>query len=269
MSNPLDYDHSTSYLPEHCILKVSPSKFPTFINRPHVWYREVVLKEKGFDYSTSSVIGTIVHYIAERVAKKEIIDKDAITNYILKHEPNENYCPATVEANFEQMAYVLINEYVLRNVKDYFEVETRHFTEIYGGIFTGGTVDFLQGSMDDCMIGDYKTYNSKTKPKVIPQDYKYQLLVYAYILSKKGYNVSRIRLVYVNRNIDGGISEKTNKPLKSYPPEIVVLTEQVTAEDLEFIGSIVELCADSVIATTEYPQLTHVIWKDKRLQVEK
>lgn len=269
MSNPLDYDHDTSYLPNDCVLKISPSKFSTFIEKPHNWYREVVLKESSFDYNTSSVMGTIVHYIAEKVAKKEMIDKKAITDYIIKHEPNDNYCPETVTNNFELMAKVLINNYVLPNLHDYLEVETKHFTKLYKGIYVGGTVDVLQGTKDDCMVVDYKTYSSKTKPKVIAQYYKYQILVYAYMLSKLGYNVSRVRLVYINRNIDGGVSEKTNKPLKSYPPEVTVLTESITQDDLDFIGSTLELCAESYYAGVKHPELLHVIWKDKRLQVEK
>ena len=45
-------------------------------------------------------------------------------------------------------------------------------------------------------------------------NYKYQLLCYAYIYTKQGVDIDRIRLVYVNRPIAGGISEKTGKPLK-------------------------------------------------------
>lgn len=268
MSNPLDYDKDESYLPDNCILKISPSKFSTFVEKPHNWYREVVLKEKSFDYNTSSVIGTIVHYIAERVAKKEPIDKQAISEYITKHDPNDDYCPTTVSTSFEAMATALINQYVLQNMNNYLEVETRHYVEVSDNVFAGGTIDVLEGTKEDCMISDYKTYNSKTKPKVIPSYYKYQLLVYAYILRKLGYGVSRVRLVYVNRDIDGGISEKTNKPLKSYPPEVTVLTESITEDDITFIESNLELCVDCYMAGLKHPELIHVIWKDKRLEVK-
>ena len=220
MANPLEYNHDTSYLPDDCVLKISPSKFSNFITRKHQWYREVVLKEDGFMGSTASVIGTIVHYVAECVATKSDIDKDAIYEYIESSKSiGEEYCA-------------------------------------------------LEGTKDDCCIVDYKTYNSKTTPKIIPQAYKYQLLVYAFLLKKNGYNPTRIKLVYINRNIDGGLSEKTGKPLKSYPPEVTVLVESITEEDIEFIGGLLDLCADSVLAGQEFPELLHVIWNDPRLKGE-
>ena len=94
--------------------------------------------------------------------------------------------------------------------------------------------------------------------------YKYQLLTYVWILKALGYNVTRIRLVYVNRAIDGGISEKTGKPLKSYPPEVTILTEEVNSEDMVFIEDQLELCSDSVKASKKHPELCHVIWHDMR-----
>ena len=74
--------------------------------------------------------------------------------------------------------------------------------------------------------------------------------------------------MYINRQIDGGISDKTGKPLKSYPPEVTVLTETITQEDLDFIGSLLELCVDTVEASKLHPELTHVIFHDPRLRPE-
>jgi hypothetical protein len=266
MANPLEYDHDTSYLPDDCVLKISPSKFSKFVSRKHQWYREVVMKENGFAGSTSSVIGTIVHYIAECVALKKDIDKTAIYEYIESSKSiGEEYCAETVLANFEQMATMLVREYVLPNMDNYLEVETVHTAGLGYGVYASGKLDVLEGRKDDCCVVDYKTYNSKTKPKVIPADYRYQLLVYAAILKVNGYNPTRIKLVYVSRNIDGGLSEKTGKPLKSYPPEVTVLTECITEEDIDFIKSLLNLCTDSVLAGQEYPELLHVIWNDPRL----
>jgi len=267
MSNPLDYDHSTDYLPKDCVLKISPSKFSTFIEKPHNWFRQVILGENQFTYSTSSVLGTVVHYLSEMVAKKQDISKDAIFEYINKHEDNDDYCAQTVIDNFEQMAGVLINEYVLPNMDNYLEIESRHFVEILKGFYASGSLDVLEGTKDDCMVSDYKTYHSKTKPKSIPYYYKYQLLVYAYILTKLKYKPTRIRLIYVSRNIEGLMSPTGNgKQLKSYPPELTVLTEMITDEDMQFITGQLEMCVDACLATDEHPELTHVIWHDPRLR---
>lgn len=262
--NPLAYKPTLA--PYGAKFKISPSSFSKFIEKPHQWYRDEVLKENPFAYNTSTVIGTVVHYIAHMVAEKKEVNKKAIKLYIDSFEANDVYNPDTVRQHYIMMAETLVNDYVLKNPM--LEVETQHITELVDGYYAGGTVDRLEGSKEDCMVVDYKTYSSPTKPKVIPNYYKYQLLVYAYILSFLGYNVTRIRLVYVSRYIDGGISEKTGKPLKSYPTEITVLTENITNEDLAFIESLLELCVDSLKAAEKYPELTHVIFHDQRLKQE-
>ena len=264
MTNPLAY--SSPALPEDAKFKISPSAFSKFIQSPHQWYRSEVLKEDPFSHSTSTVLGTIVHYCAEMVAKEEMVDKEAIEEYIDMHELHEDYDPEIVRHQYPLMAEELVNSYVLHH--DMFEVETQHLIDVGGGYYVGGTLDRLEGTKDDCMVVDYKTYHSKTKPKAIPAYYKYQLLVYSAILRMKGYNPTRIRLVYVNRHIEGEISEKTGKQLKSYPPEVTVLTETITDEDFDFIEGLMELAIDSLEATEMHPELTHVIWHDPRLRVD-
>ena len=262
MTNPLAYVEAP--VPDDCVFKISPSAFANFVSSPHKWYRSEVLKVDVFEYNTSSVLGTVVHYCAEQVAKGEDVDKKAIEDHVLSLKPKEDYEPQVVLDNYVMMAETLVNDYVLEN--DYLEVETQHCIEIKNKVYAAGTVDALHGTKEDCMIGDYKTYNSKTAPKTIPAYYKYQLLTYAAILMAKGYNVTRIRLIYVNRNIDGGLSEKTGKPLKSYPPTVTVLTETITNDDLDFIEGLLELCVDTLEASNAHPELNHVIWHDPRLK---
>lgn len=262
MANPLDY--VSAPVPEGCKFKISPSSFGYFIEKPWMWYRQHVLGLDVFEYSTSSVLGTVVHYVAEQVASGNEVNEEHIEEYIEKHEENEDYCKDTVRANWYQMAEVLVNNYTLTDQCNVFEVEQQVYAEIAKKIIAAGTFDLLEGEKDDCMLTDYKTYNSKSKPKAITSIYRYQLLVYVWILRKLGYNVTRIRLVFINRNIDGGISEKTGKPLKSYPPEVTVLTESVTDEDMEFIESQLNLCVETLEASEKYPELRHVIWHDMR-----
>lgn len=262
MTNPLVYTPAT--VPDDCVFKISPSSFSKFVDKPHQWYRSEILKEDPFTYNTSTVIGTIVHYCAEMIAKQQEVDKKAIEEYIDSFDLHDEYDPAVVRHQYPMMAECLVNDYVLGH--EYMEAETQHMVELIDKYFAGGTLDRLEGIRSDCMVVDYKTYNSKTKPKTIPAYYKYQLLVYCYILRAKGYMPTRIRLVYVNRNIDGGISEKTQKPLKSYPPEVTVLTETISDEDFDFIEGLMELCVDSLKAVEKHPELTHVIFHDPRLK---
>jgi RecB family exonuclease len=260
--NKLDYVSAS--VPEDCIQKISPSSFASFITRPWQWYRQQIQGLDKFEYNTSSVIGTIVHYCAEQVAKDLEVNEEEIEAYINQFEENENYDKDIVRLNWYNMASVLINNYVMENKENYFEVEKQYCALIGDGVYASGTSDVIQGSLEDCMIVDYKTYNSKTQPKSISADYKYQLLVYCWILRKLGYNVTRIRLVYVNRRIDGGISEKTGKPLKSYESEVTVLTETVTDEDLEYIDNMLNLCRETILVSNKHPELRHIIWHDSR-----
>lgn len=247
----------------------SPSQFSSFIEKPYKWYREQILGEAGFTGNTSSVIGTIVHAIAAAVARGEEVDKDAIESYISDKEVSEDYNPDIVRECYPEMAEALINGYVLQNKNNYLNVEMRLSSELTDGYFVGGTLDVLEGTEADAVLTDYKTYSSTRKPSTIPQYYKYQLLVYAVMALSNGFNVRRIRLVYVNRPIVGAISEKTGKQLKSYPSEVTVLTEELTEDDLDFIESLMYLAVDSCQASKKYPELRHVIWHDPRLKITK
>lgn len=263
--NKLDYVKTPKPYPEATVF--SPSQFAKFINKPYVWYREQVLGESGFTGNTASVIGTIVHYIAEMVATDQEVDKVEINRYIDSKEPSDDYDPDIVREAYPEMAKVLINEYVLENVDNYLATELQLHTKIRDDYYVGGTIDVVEGSKDDALVNDYKTYSGKTKPKVIPNDYKYQLLIYAAILIGNGYNVTRIRLTYISRAIVGEFSEKTGKQFKSYPSELTVLTEVLTDDDMNFIYSMLNLCVDSLEVTKKHPELTHVIWHDARLKV--
>jgi RecB family exonuclease len=260
-----ELDYVSTPIPKEGLFKISPSAFAKFVNSPHVWYREEILGEDKFEYNTASVLGTVVHYCGERVAKGLEVDIDEIERYIAKHKVKEDYDPNIVRDQYVNMAERLVNDYILERPK-FLEIETSFYALVKDLFYAAGTLDVLEGEKDDSMVTDYKTYSSKTKPKTIPLHYKYQLLVYAWILTQLGYTVNRVRLVYVNRHIEGEISDKTNKQMKSYPPEVTVLTETIEEDDLDFIQGLLELSVDSCYASEKHPELTHVIWHDPRLK---
>ena len=262
MTNPLAYVHTP--IPDDGVFKISPSQFAQFISYPHQWYRSQILKENVFSHNTASVLGTIVHYCAEMVGRGEDVSRVDIGEYIDSLAIHDEYDSHVVQSLYNEMAERLVNDYVNQN--KFLEIETQHKSLIKDGYYAAGTLDALQGTKADCMIVDYKTYNSKSKPKTIPPHYKYQLLVYAHILKNNGYNPTRVRLVYINRNIEGEISIKTGKQNKSYPPEVTVLTQYLTSNDYLFIEGLLDLCVDSCIAAKKYPELTHVIFHDPRLK---
>lgn len=261
----LDYNNGSGVLPEGAF-RISASSFNMFMTAPHQWFREHVLGEEGFTGSTASVIGTCVHYIAEKYAKGKHPDVMQIEQYITNHTDNENVDCAEVRRQYKMMGEALVNQYISTN-KPY-RVEEFISHEMYPGIFPSGSCDAVHGSDSDACIVDYKTYNSNTKPKNIPLGYKYQLLIYAYLYGLQGVNVTRIRLVYLSRYTDTrGISEKTGKPIgKESYPEVTVLTEEITDEDIEFIKSVLSLCAETYIKYKEDPSLAFLLYRDYRLK---
>lgn len=259
-----ELDYVPAPIPEDGVFKFSPSAFSKFVERPHIWYREEVRKEDLFTYNTASVLGTSVHYCAERVAKNLEVDQDEIEKYIAKHAANDDYDPNIVREQYVGMAERLVNDYVLEH-ENRIACEEVFCAAVKNLYYAAGTLDVLEGEKDDCMVVDYKTYSSKTKPRSIPMHYKYQLLVYAWILSQNGYTPTRVRLVYVNRHIEGEISEKTGNRMKSYPPEVTVLTDTIGPDDLSFIEGLLNLAVDSCEASKAHPELNHVIWHDPRL----
>ena len=254
-------------MPKDFKFKISPSRFAQFVDYPHNWYRSEVLKEQLFSHNTSSVLGTIVHYCAEMVAKSKPVDIKCIEEYIDSLEVTDDYKPEVVREHYKVMAETLVNDYVQGN--EFLAVEEFKYAHVKKDYYIGGIVDFLQGVKEDCLVGDYKSYHSKTKPRAIPANYRYQLLVLCSLWKANGYSPTRIRLVYINRPIVGEISEKTGKQLKSYPSEVTVLTESLTPEDFTFIDSLLDLCVDSVEASVKHPELTHVIFHDPRLKIDK
>ena len=187
---------------------------------------------------------------------------DQIEQYIENHVHNLEVDVHEVRAQYKMMGEALVNQYLSSNKPT--QVEPFVSYEIQPGYFPSGSIDAIN---HDCIV-DYKTYNSKTKPRSIPYYYKYQLLVYAYILRKQNIDIQRIRLVYVNRYIDGGISEKTGKPLKSYAPEATVLTESITDDDMEFIESVLNLCVETTDYARKHPELAYMLFRDYRLKGE-
>ena len=251
-------------VPEDCIIRLSPSSIGMFTERPWQWYRQNVLGLDKFEYNTSSVFGTVVHNCAELLALDKKVDPQDIENYINSFEDKEDYCKDTVHKEWYAVAKTLVNGYT--RGRPVVAAEMQVCMPLGDGVYVAGTCDLIEGTKEDATLTDYKTYNSKVAPKSFNLGYKLQLLTYALILRKQGINVTRIRNVYINRPIDGGISEKTGKPLKSYPPTITPLTHVIEPEDLEYAQSMLDLWKDTYLTGLKYPELLHIIYHDPRLK---
>ena len=281
----LDYDNGETHGLSKEAIRINASGINDYFTNTKQWYAEKLEgKEQGFQGNSFSVTGTITHFIAEQFVRFKTISKEdqqEISNYIKKHT-DSNYSDYNADIdinyimdNYRPMAETLINDYVMENMPS--RVEDFVHMELADNLYVGGSIDaVLGGNITDCSNGkitvgsnpqpacivDYKTTSMRPnslRNKKINRKYKLQLLTYAWILTQQGQPVDRVRIVYVTQNDINRISEKTGKPMQSYPSEVVILTEGVTDEDLEMIESIIYMIRDGVIAWKDYPELRHVI----------
>jgi len=250
--------------------KISPSSIGKFFSYPSVWYKDNVLGEKSFTASTSTVLGTCIHAAAQSYVEKIPFTREMVEEYIIetaKKQPlTEDAIQLDVIRNaYPEMAMTLINDYIRHNKPT--EVEKSLWCPILDDIYIGGTCD---NRTQDTII-DYKSYSSATEPTKISFDYKIQCLAYAFMFRYNGIPINRIRLVYVNRPIDGRyISEKTGKECgKLTPPRVTVLTEVITEDDWSLITDTLTLMAESIQAVRSHPELTHIIFKSMSLKETK
>lgn len=254
--------------------RISASQVSKFFDSTSQWYREHLMGEEGFTGNTSSELGNCVHAAADMFINTEDIDHAQIHKYIDTLGPDVD--KAHIKMQYPQMVAALL-PFIKRHVPA--EAEKFVFHELLPGIVAGGSIDALQGRVvkvkdeftypDLVTIMDWKTTSAKTAPTKFARNYWFQQMVYAWVLKQKGIDVRWIKLVYINQAEVGRISEKTGKPLKDYPSVVSVVTEEVTEENLELIGSCLQLIAESVQTWKDKPDLRYLLAQDLRLKISK
>lgn len=243
-------------LPEECIHAISPSQIDKFFSYPRIWYEECYLGNKPkFQGSTSTVTGTICHYIYEQNTLGKPITREEINAQLdtyLQIQPNPDVNINQVKIDYPLVAGVVMNEYVLPHNKNHgvIECEKKVVGKVMNGIYLAGTCDRIEG---DCVV-DFKTVSTKPNESVIPFGYKIQLLAYAYALRQLGYEINRIRIVY-------GI-----KPTKTIPARCVVVTENIDYMAEKLISDTLKLIGESVHAVKTNPNLAYLIFKSMDLK---
>jgi len=265
--NKLDYEYDNQTIPG--TFRISASQISNFFDFTNNWYRKNLLGEDvGFKGSTSSVAGTCIHWAAENYVKDQQLtqeNKDEMYAYI-----NEQAQKFPDLVNPDQCREIMTPMWI--SLRDYINenpgglVEPFLEIEILPGITVGGSIDRLHIPGDPTIytsleqlrgktvnVQDWKTTSTKyASDKSITQsamskNYEWQLLVYAYVL-KKAYNINTqaIQDVFITREYEGEISEKTGKRGKAYPSMVVPISKPVTQESLDFIESIINIVAHSV-----------------------
>ena len=267
-TGPLAYNNGVGVM-KKADFRISASGISRFFSHTNAWWRENLMGEAGFVSSTASVLGTCVHYVSEVFAKTGKFtdqNKQEIEDYIIAHttvnytDYNEEVDGDIIRVQYKIMAQNVVNEYLVDNKPT--QVEPFVAEEILPGIFAGGSIDAIAGDV----ICDYKTTSLTKLPDTIKFDYRLQLLTYAWIMRKKGVTINRIRLIYVNRDKPGAISEKTGKQLKSYPSEVKVITESITDQDFHYIEGIIMMIAHSVQRWNKTPEDRYLLAQDWRLK---
>ena len=247
-----------STIPDNAI-RISPSQLSKFFDSTSQWYRETLLGEAGFLGSTASELGNCVHAAAAMTFDTGHVDMQQIRDYISSISNPE----VDKSAILDQLPHMipLISSYVLNNRPSTSE-EFLAF-ELKPNIYVAGTLDAYS---NNGILTDYKTTSSKTTPTTIPRSYYFQLMTYAWLLRKHNRTITQLRLVYITRYIDGGISEKTARPLKSYPAELHTINHLITDEDWQLIDGCLSVIADSIQLWQTHPEYRHILAQDNRLR---
>ncbi len=120
-------------------------------------------------------------------------------------------------------------------------VEVRTSFEPIDGYSIGGSVDAVTGDT----VTDYKSCSSFTSS--IKLQHKFQLLLYAMSLNANGSDIKNIEVVQIKRgDSKGKISEKTGKVIGIKKPEIRVLLEPITQEDIQFVKQHIVLLIETL-----------------------
>lgn len=246
----MNFDYNDIELPKDGKFKISPSGIEKFFSMPAVWYEEHILKEKGFQGSTATVLGTVIHALAEAYEKGEETSREACDAYIDKMALEiDDLDVDTIKELYPDMAAVLINQYIVTATKAT-AVEEEVCTHIENGVYIAGTLDRRENGM----IIDYKNVSKKPNTETIPFGYFIQMMAYAYADREKGIFTDRIRIVY------------TVRPTKTLGVRLFTVTKQINEADWKMIEDTLELISDTVQLHWAMPELDYLIFKSMRFK---
>jgi len=282
--NRLDYNYIKPGQPQQDPTKfrIQASGIADFFDSTTYWYRNKLLGEDGFLGSTTSVAGTVLHFLAEQYSiNGQITDLDRadIDEYI-SLQASDTIDPDEVKPKVKPM-WAALKQYLIEHPVSLSEPFIESPT-LNNSISVGGSIDGIVDLTDPTAkyqslnelpldhrykLIDYKSTSSKLAPKSMSRKYEWQLLVYAYCLKKEvGIDVVEIEDIFINHEHIGEISPKTGKQLKSYPSVVTPIGRTIGQEDFDFIESIINLISDSVYKFITTPEDRYLLAMDYRLK---
>jgi hypothetical protein len=249
------YTHTQVVLPSDAKFKISPSQIASFFEYPVVWYKQEVLGEKQFKGNTATVLGTSIHYVAEKYAEARLANKPLDTDFLqtkiekdLDELDNPDVNKEEVLHFYQMMSEELINQYLSSNIPT--QVEYQTIAKVKDGIYVGGSVD----NRTNGTIVDYKSATTKPRTDKIAWNHFIQLMAYAWSDKQKGIMTDRIRIVYVVR------------PTKTLPVRVFTVEQQITLNDWKAIEDVLEMITLTILKAEEDPSLVPLLFKSMNLE---
>lgn len=257
---PMNYKENYEDLIPKGSFRISPSMIHKFTSKKYEWFNSQILGNEQFEDCTATVLGSLVHRIAEGFIKNRAVDRQELIDYAESFRSNDKVDVDYILSQWKPMGQALIDYLEAYGIPD--RSEEAIAAEVLDEVYAGGTADAVLG---DILI-DFKTTSSLTTKDYIPLDYKQQLLTYAWIYRQKGIDINYIRIVWITNHTVGRVSEKTGKPMKDYPAKVEVVTEMITDDDMKFIEDYLKLIGETYWFYKTNPYLAYIIFGDYRLK---
>lgn len=221
--------------------KISPSSFVESMISPSTWYKSQILKEGGFKGNTASVLGTLVHAKIEAYYNDSVLPESDISAYLSQYVDNPDVDEWSIRDNLEGSYKAWVKDYGTKYPKPD-ELEKALVFEPSGiDYYIAGSCDARQGNI----VIDWKT--SATKKTSIG-NYRYQLLIYAWVYKQLGVKIDTMRICY--------IIHKT----KTLQARIEVVDEPINDSDYEYIEGQLKLLIKKCKYTIDHPEALEFIW---------
>ena len=259
----LDFEYHSVEIPKEGVYKISPSSLNKFFECSLSWYNENVLNQEVFEGNTASILGTVVHaclegyfngnYPGEEEANKEI--KNFLdTKYADRFDIDFDLIMKNWNEMFMSTIQYIDDSAGMLKPK---EVETQLSFDLGDGVYVAGSAD----AITDERVIDYKTVAAIRNHDDLKQ-YRLQLMTYAYIAIKNGYEVKKITVIYTTVPKRDRISEKTGKALKDYPAVTMAIEEDVTEEKLNWIEEQLMILKDTYLLGEKDEKLRRLLYRD-------
>lgn len=214
-------------------VRISPSSIYQLYDNPSKWWTKNVLGIKE-PMNNNLLIGTLIHNRIYRFFQKLEVDYDEEVAYLQQFSNNPEINDWEVFDVVEETWKYLLEEHIPTMIKPTdMEVYVEYIPKTNDTIFVGGSYDYRYKNDNRVILGDFKTAN--TVSKSIKTHHRLQLLIYAWLLKMQGISINTIEITYIQKYDKGEISEKTGKQIKQKKPEVSVVQEDITDDDLSFI----------------------------------